>query len=69
MGPATIIERLGGVRATADKLGLTRQAVTMWRVRGRLPPHHVPAVARALDVPPAEVWPELAGTPATQEAA
>jgi DNA-binding transcriptional regulator YdaS (Cro superfamily) len=59
-----IIERLGGVRMAATTLGLKRTTVAMWRRNGAVPLRHVPAVARALGVPVADVWPALAPTPA-----
>lgn len=62
-----IIDRLGGAATAAQTLGQNRTTVCMWRVNGRLPPRHVPAVAAALGVPADAVWP--ATNPQPQQAA
>ena len=42
-----IIDRLGGAKALAEALGLTKQAVTNWRLGKRgIPWRHRPAIAR-----------------------
>lgn len=46
-----VIERGGGVAATAKMLRLKRTAVQMWNRDGPVPPKHALAVARALNVP------------------
>ena len=57
-----IIERLGGVASAAECLGRKRTTVAMWRRQGGVPPKDVPAVARALGVDPAVIWPALASS-------
>jgi len=69
MQVSEIIARLGGAAAAAKQLGLKRTTVTMWGARGQVPPRHVPAVARALNVPPETIWPALATPQPVQEAA
>lgn len=68
MNAAEIIERLGGPVEAARTLGLKRSTVSMWKLSGRVPLRHVPAVAKALGVQPADIWPDLAPQP-QQEAA
>lgn len=76
MEVADIIERLGGATRAAEKLGVKRSAVTMWRLRQSIPRERVPDVAEALGVDPGDVWPRLraarqsaSSAPETQEAA
>lgn len=69
MTAAEIIERLGGPTEAAAKLGKKRSTVAMWKLSGRVPPRHVPAVAKALGVPAETIWPELAAPQPQQEAA
>lgn len=67
-----ILDRLGGARAGAEKLGLKRTALVMWRTRGQVPAKHVRAVSRATGIPPHELRPDLWDPPDTgprQEAA
>lgn len=52
-----VIDRGGGVAATARKLGLKRTAVQMWDRDGHVPPKHALAVARALNVPVEQILP------------
>ncbi len=60
MDVTEIVQKLGGATSAARRLGEKRSTVSMWLVTGRLPLHHVPKVAKALDVPASEIWPELA---------
>lgn len=69
MNVAEIIERMGGPVEAARTLGLKRSTVSMWKLAGRVPPRHVPAVAKALKVPAETVWPDLAAAPAQRDAA
>lgn len=55
-----IIDALGGGTRASGRLGLKRTTLLMWRARGRIPPQHVPLVARVLGVDPCAIWPELA---------
>lgn len=64
-----IIEKLGGASAAAVRLGQKRTTILQWRARGRVPPKHVPAVAKALGVAPEIIWPALAARQPQQEAA
>ena len=40
-----LVEQLGGIQPVADSLGLDYQCVRAWRLRGRIPARHWPAVA------------------------
>ena len=60
MDVTEIVRRLGGATAAATRLGEKRSAVSMWLMTGHVPLRHVPKVARALDVPASDIWPELA---------
>ncbi len=64
MQPETVINRLGGPTRAAERLGLKRTTVTMWRKRGVIPVAHVPAVSAATGVPRHELRPDLYEAPA-----
>ncbi|MBU6246505.1 MAG: hypothetical protein KGN77_02015 [Xanthomonadaceae bacterium] len=51
MGVDEVIELLGGDQAAADRLGLGRTAIVMWRANGRMPLRHVERVAGELGLP------------------
>jgi DNA-binding transcriptional regulator YdaS (Cro superfamily) len=38
------IEIAGSAKALSERLGLRKSAVTMWRIRGRVPPEHCGAI-------------------------
>ena len=62
-----IISSLGGGTVAAQRLGMKRTTILMWRKRGRVPPQHVPLVARALGVAPETIWAELSSHPLLSE--
>lgn len=44
-----LVEDLGGTFKVAALVGLTGQAVSMWRSRGAIPPEHYFAIVEALE--------------------
>jgi DNA-binding transcriptional regulator YdaS (Cro superfamily) len=55
-----VIERLGGVAATARAFGVKHPTVIGWRERGVLPAERVAEAAKLTEIPPAELRPDLA---------
>ena len=58
MDTKTLIERCGGARVMADRLGVTHQAIYQWAERG-IPAERVLAVAALAQVRPSDVDPVL----------
>lgn len=52
-----IIRRAGGARAVASKLGISFQAVYLWR--DKIPAHHVYRMAVLADMRPESIRPDM----------
>lgn len=68
MDLTTLITDLGGLSDAAEKMGVKRTTLGMWRKRGRIPPARVPEVAHALAIKPEVLWPALSGRPMSEAA-
>jgi DNA-binding transcriptional regulator YdaS (Cro superfamily) len=55
-----VIEKLGGVAATARAFGVKHPTVIGWRERGVLPAERLTEAARLTGIPAAELRPDLA---------
>ena len=67
--PLTVaIKAAGGADALAQKLGIARRTLFMWRSEG-VPAERVIAVSAATGIPAADLRPDLAAAFAPQDAA
>lgn len=58
MDTKTVIEKIGGVRATAELCGVSHQAVYQWR---RVPPQHVLKICKVIKCEPQQIRPDVFG--------
>ena len=61
------VKEAGGPEAVADKLGIKRRTLFVWRKHG-IPGDRVPDVSRVTGIPAAELRPDLAAAFAPQAA-
>lgn len=59
MSVEEVVERAGGRRAVALRLGITRQAVYQWIAQNEVPAARVPALSALSGVPGEQIRPDL----------
>ena len=64
-----VIEAYGGASALARRLGISRNAIALWRKVGRVPSSRVDDIADLTGLPKHELRPDLFEAPATGSAA
>ena len=63
----SVIDGLGGTKATADLTGLSLQAIANWRARKQIPTVHCQTVSAHSGIPLHELRPDIFPAPQSHE--